>query len=66
MDIPYLIYKAPEPPVRMKFGVVTELSTFLIITQVSSGFLFSSSKYLDAKVGSLGIAESCLTIDPIS
>ena len=31
------LYKAPEVQVRMKFSVVTEVSTYLIITQVSSG-----------------------------
>ena len=58
--------------VRMKFSVVTEVSTFLIITQVSSGFkksyilIFSKYKYLHAKIGSLGTVKSCVTIGPIS
>ena len=30
-------YKASELQVRMKFSVVTEVSIFLIITQISSG-----------------------------
>ena len=33
----YLPYRALDLQVRMKFGVVTEVSTFLVITQVSSG-----------------------------
>ena len=58
--------------VRMKFSVVTEVSTLLIITQVSSGLkkkshilIFSKCKYLHAKIGSLGIVKSCVTISPI-
>ena len=52
---------ALELQVRMKFGVVTEVSTFLIITQVSSGLknhIFSSlanihvAKYLHVKIAS--------------
>ena len=38
----------------MKFGVVTEVSTFLVITQVSSGFtyilIFNKYKYLHVKI----------------
>ena len=47
-----LLYKAPELQVRVKFSVVTEMSTFLTITQVSSGLkklyilFFSKCKYL--------------------
>ena len=41
-----LLYNTLELQVRMKFGVVTKVSTFLVITQVSSGFkknrIFSS------------------------
>ena len=43
----------------MKFGVVTEVSTFLVITQVSSGLkkshilIFSKYKYLHVKIASL-------------
>ena len=52
---------ALELQVRMKFGVVTEVSTFLIITQVSSGLkkshilIFSNihvAKYLLVKIAS--------------
>ena len=49
------LYKASELQVRIKFGVVTEVSTFFIITQViiSSGFkknIFSKCTYLHAKI----------------
>ena len=33
----WLLYKAPEMQVRVKFSVVTEVSTFFILTQVGSG-----------------------------
>ena len=57
----------------MKFGVVTEVSTFLVVTQVSSGLkkshIFSSlaniSSYLDVKIASLANAKSCVTVGPI-
>ena len=66
------MYKAPELQVRMKFSVVTEVSPFLIITQVSEVqkksyiLIFSKCKYLHAKIGSLGTVKSCATIGPIS
>ena len=44
--LPQLLYNALKLQVRMKFSVVTEVSTFLVITQVSSGLkkncIFSS------------------------
>ena len=55
----------------MKFGVVTELSTFLVITQVSSGskkshiLIFSKYKYLLVKIAGLANVKSCVTVGPI-
>ena len=54
----------------MKFGVVTEVSTFLVITQVSSGlkkshiFIFSKYKYLLVMhaIASLANVKSCVTV----
>ena len=54
----------------MKFGVVTEVSTFLVITQVSSGLkkshilIFSKYKYLHVKIASLANVKSCVTVGP--
>ena len=51
--------------------VVTEVSTFLIITQVSNDFkkshilIFSKCKYFHVKIASLGTVKSCVTIGPI-
>ena len=49
-----LLYNTLELQVRMKFGVVNEVSTFLVITQVSSGLkkshiLIFSKLYLHVK-----------------
>ena len=66
-----VIIQGSRAQVRMKFSVVSEVSTFLIITQVSSSWkkshvlIFSKCKYLHAKIGSLGTIKSCLTIGPI-
>ena len=55
----------------MKFGVVTEVSTFLVITQVSSGkkklhiLIFSKYKYLHVNIDSLANVKSCITVGPI-
>jgi len=55
----------------MKFGVVTEVSTFLAITQVSSGLkkshirIFSKYKYLHVRMASLANVKSCVTLGPI-
>ena len=54
----------------MKFGVVTEVSTFWVITQVSSGLkkhilIFSKYKYLHVKIASLANVKSCVTVGPI-
>ena len=55
----------------MKFGVVTEVSTFLVTTQVSSGLkkshilIFSKYKYLHVKIASLANVKSCVTVGPI-
>ena len=49
----------------MKFGVVIEVSTFLVITQVSSGFhilIFSRYKYLHVKIDSLANVKSCVMV----
>ena len=53
--------------------VVTEVSTLLIITQVSSGLnkianvnLFSKYKYLHVQMASLANVKSCITMGPIS
>ena len=52
----------------MKFGVVTEVSRFLAITQVSSGLeklrilIFSN---LHVKIASLANVKSCVTVGPI-
>ena len=52
----YFIYNALELQVGMKFGVVTEVSTFLVITQVSKkNCIFSSLAnimYLHVKIAS--------------
>ena len=56
----WLLYKPPELQVRVKFSVVTEVSTFFVLTQVGSGkkksynLIFSKCKYLHAKIGNLG------------
>ena len=47
---------------------VTEGRTLLVITQVSSGFVYShlsKYKYLDVKIASLANVQSCVTIGPI-
>ena len=50
----------------MKFGVVTEVSTFLVITQVSNGLkklhdlIFSN---LHVKLASLANIKSCVTVN---
>ena len=51
------MYNALELQVRMKFGVVAEVSTFLVITQVSSDLkishilIFSTEyKYIHVKI----------------
>ena len=50
-----LLYNALELQVRMNFGVVTKVSTFFVITQVSSGLkrshilICSKYKYLHVK-----------------
>ena len=55
----------------MKFGMVTEVSTFLVTTQVSSGLkkshilVFSKYKYLHVKIASLADVKSCVTVGPI-
>ena len=55
----------------MKFVVVTEVSTFLVITQVSSALkkshilIFSKYKYLHVKIASLANVKSCVTVGPI-
>ena len=55
----------------MKFGVVNKVSTFLVITQVSSGLkklhilIFSKYKYLHVKIASLVNVKSCVTVVPI-
>ena len=60
-----------ELQVRMKFGVATEVSTFLVITQVSSGLIkshiliFIKYKYLHVKIASLVNVKSCVTVGPI-
>jgi len=52
-------------------GVVTEVSTFLDITQVSNGLkklhilIFSKYKYLNVKIPSLANVKSCVTVGPI-
>ena len=52
----------------MKFGVVTEVSTLLVITKVSSGLkklhilIFSKYKYLHVKIASLANVKSCVTV----
>ena len=53
--------------------VVTEVSTLLIITPVSSGLkkksqmlIFSKYKYLHVKIASLANVKSCVTMGPIS
>ena len=52
--------------------VVTEVSTLLIITRVSSGLKkianvnFSKYKYLHVKIASLADVNSCVTVGPIS
>ena len=67
----YLPYNVLELQVRMKFGVVTEVSTFLVITQVSSGLkkshtlIVSKYKYLHVKIASLATVKSCVTVGPI-
>ena len=56
-----------ELQVRMKFSLVTEVATFLGITQVSNGFnkshilIFSKFKYLHGKIASLANVKSCVT-----
>ena len=51
---------------------VTEVSTLLIITRVSSGLKkianvkFSTYKYLHVKIASLANVKSCVTVGPIS
>ena len=66
--LPSYLYNALELQVRMKFGVVTEVSTFLVITQVSSGlikshiFIFSKYKYLHVKRDSLANVKSCVML----
>ena len=49
--------------------MVTEVSTFLSRTQVSSGFKknhhLSKSKYLHAKIAGLANVKFCVTISPI-
>ena len=51
--------------------MVTEVSTFVTITQVSNGFkkshilIFSKFKYLHYKIASLATVKSCVTIGPI-
>ena len=66
-----LLYNALELQIRMKFGVVTKVSTFLVITQVSSGLkkshilIFSKYKYLHVKIASLANVKSCVTVGPI-
>ena len=55
----------------MKFGVVTEVSPFLVKTQVSSGLkkrIFSSLakyKYLHVKIASLANVKPCVNVGPI-
>ena len=57
--IPKSLYKAQELQVMGNIFVVTELSTLLIITRVSSGskisqmLIFSKYKYLHVKIASL-------------
>ena len=53
--------------------VVTEVSTLLIVTWVSSGLnkitnvnLFSKYKYYHVKMASLANVKSCITMGPIS
>ena len=55
----------------MKFGVVTEVSTFLVITQVSSDLkkshilIFSTEyKYIHVKIATYSLAnvKSCVTV----
>ena len=58
--------------------MVTEVSTFVIITQVGCGLkknkwiknkqfsYFSRCKYLHAKIACLATVKSCVTIDPVS
>ena len=48
--------------------VVTEVSTCLIITQVSGGLkklIFSKCKYLPVKIASLATVKSCVTLGPV-
>ena len=45
----------------MKFGVVTEVSTFLVITQVSSG-VKQLHKYLHVKIASLANVKSYVIV----
>ena len=51
---------------------VTEVSTLLIITRVSSGLkksqmlIFSKYKYLHVMIASLANVKSCVTMGPIS
>ena len=57
-----------ELQVTMKFGVVTEVPTFLVITQISSGLEKSHIliyKYLHVKIASLANVKSCVTVGPI-
>ena len=66
----YLPYNALELQVRVKFGVVTEVSTFLVITQVAVVFnknhilsiIFSRYKYLHVKIDSLTNVKNCVTV----
>ena len=54
------IYKVPELQVLMKVCVVTEVSTFLTITQVGSGLNF----LIFSKC--LATVKSCVTVGPIN
>ena len=65
------MYEAQELQVSGNIGVVTEEIILLIITQVSSGFKkklhmlkFCKYKYLYAKIASLAIVKSCVTVGP--
>ena len=67
-----LLYNALELQVRIKFGVVTKVSTFLVITQVSSGLeklhilIFNKyNYYLHVKIAILANVKSCVTVGPI-
>ena len=52
----------------MKFDVVTKVSTFLVITQVSSVLkilhilIIGNFKYLHVKIASLANVKSCVTV----